>query len=328
MEILQLLATALGISAMSGINLYLTVFATSLSLNMGWLHLSQDMQALQVLADPIILAVSGMLYFLEFCVDKTPGLDSMWDTVHTAIRPLGAMLMSMALLGQTDTVLEIIVTLLCGGVAFSTHATKAGLRAIINVSPEPFSNAAASIAEDIMVAGGLAVVYTHPLVAGISVLCFMATFVWFAPKLFRFIKMIIIFVRDRLSHGGRQTVGSMPRIDMVPGHREILASSLDKGDVLAWSVKGFTGRSSLFPSGLVCYLLKPEDGRDGDDVTGLFVPARRIWWFDSEKTEMSMKRRFLFDEFMLHDAKENISVILRFSRSNGRRLESLLGLQA
>ena len=336
MEVLQLLGTALGISAMAGINLYLTVFATSLALNMGWLHLSPQMQSLQVLADPAILMISGGLYFLEFFVDKVPGLDSLWDSVHTAIRPLGAMFMSMALLGQTDVTLEIVTALLCGGVALSTHATKLGVRAVINTSPEPFTNAAASVTEDFIVAGGLTLSYTHPIAAAVCVIVFLVAFAWFAPKLFRFVRMVFVFGWSRLSSGAGERPG-MP-LDIDAGHREQLGEYLSEGQALSWCIRGFTGKSSLFPAGFVCYLFRIEPGKSAaspeENETsgtvpglGLFVPAKKqVLWFDTQTLETSVRTRFLFYEFVLYDTVKQQSVVLRFSRRDGARLREELGV--
>ncbi len=327
MEVLHLLATALGISAMAGINLYLTVFATSLALNMGWLHLSPQMQSLQVLGDPAILMISGGLYFLEFFVDKIPGLDSLWDAVHTAIRPLGAMFMSLALLGQTNLTLEIVTALLCGSVALSTHATKLGIRAVINTSPEPFTNTVASVTEDLMVGGGLALSYIHPLVAAAGVLIFLVAFVWFSPRLFRFVRMALVFGWSRLSGGGQD---SGMGIDIRTGHREQLGQHLGAGKALSWCVRGFTGRSSQLPSGLACYLFRVSIEADADESQnkktvgpelGLFVPSKKqVLWLELEILELSVRTRFLYYEFVFYHTVKQESLKLRFSRRDGARL--------
>ncbi len=321
MEVLHLLATALGISAMAGINLYLTVFATSLALNTGWLHLSPQMQSLQVLGDPAILMISGGLYFLEFFVDKIPGLDSLWDAVHTAIRPLGAMFMSLALLGQTNLTLEIVTALLCGSVALSTHATKLGIRAVINTSPEPFSNMAASVTEDIMVGGGLALSYTHPLVAAAGVLIFLVAFIWFSPRLFRFVRMVFVFGWSRLSIGGQ---GTGLGIDIRTGHREQLGQHLGAGKALSWCVRGFTAKSSMFPAGLVCYLFRVAPDTDADEQgdreaagpeLGLFLPSKKqVLWLELESLELSVRTKFLYCEFVFYHTVKQESLKLRFSR--------------
>jgi hypothetical protein len=89
MEVLQTLSVALGLATLSGYSLYLTVFATGLSIHLGWIHLAPQYASLSVLGDPIILVVSGILFALEFFADKIPWVDSVWDAIHTVIRPLG-----------------------------------------------------------------------------------------------------------------------------------------------------------------------------------------------------------------------------------------------
>ncbi len=328
MEVLQLLGTALGISAMAGVNLYLSVFATSLALNMGWLHLSHQMQALQVLADPAIMMISGFLYFLEFFVDKIPGLDSLWDAVHTAIRPLGAMFLSLALLGQTDVTLEIVTALLCGGVAFTTHATKMGIRAVINTSPEPFTNTAASVTEDIMVAGGLALSFTQPVAAAVCVIVFLLAFAWFAPKLFRFARMVLVFAFSRISGGGTMHGQEGLPLDIDAKRREKLSSYFQKGEGLQWCFRGFTGKSRDFPAGFPAYLFMTSvEGRDGEGGKmrmGLFVRGKEIVWFDPASIESGARRRFLFTEFTIHDKDARKTVAFRLNRKDAEILSELL----
>ncbi len=361
MEVLQMLATALGVSAMAGINLYLTVFATSLALNMGWLQLSPAMQPLQVLSDPSIMMISGFLYFLEFFVDKTPGLDSLWDTIHTAIRPLGAVLLSLALLGQTDVTLEIVVALLCGTTALSTHATKMGVRAVINTSPEPFSNAAASVAEDVIVAGGLVTVYTHPIAAGVGVLIFLVMFCWFAPKIFRFVRMVAVLAFKNLYSDSCRQDGKGIGMDMTTAHREELAGMVKKGLRPAWSVYGFTGKTARYPSGLPCYLLRfmppmPQTGAedsDGDEKyktgagkpgsddsgagrpaeegrersgssMGIFIPGKKELILLESGTEKNVRHRFLFSEITFFDNETQCSHAVRISKKCGKAVEEAL----
>ncbi len=336
MEVLQLLASALGISAMAGINLYLSVFATSLALNMGWLHISPQMQSLQVLGDPSIMMIAGFLYFLEFFVDKIPGLDSLWDAVHTAIRPLGAMLMSLALLGQTDVTLEIITALLCGGVALSTHATKMGIRAIINTSPEPFSNIAASVSEDVMVAGGLALSFYHPIAAAVCVIIFLAAFAWFAPKLFRFARMVLVFAFRKISSAQEKIGANGLPLDIEPKQREKLGEYLQRGQGVEWCFKGFTGKTREFPSGLICYLFKTEKEEDRDKGTensekqsllGCWIKGKKLKWLDPATLEIAVKRRFLFSEFSFVDKNTHDSTVMRLNPRDGQKLEELLKLK-
>src|SRR5688500_10275560 len=126
MEILQTLGVALGLASLAGLNLYLTVFATGLAIQQQWINVSQTYPELAVLAHPAILAISGTLYFLQFFADKVPWVDSLWDAVHTVIRPIGGAFLAIQVLGSPDPVFDVITALLAGGAAFATHTMKAG----------------------------------------------------------------------------------------------------------------------------------------------------------------------------------------------------------
>ena len=112
MEVLRTLSVALGLATLSGYSLYLTVFATGLSIDLGWVHLSPKFASLSVLGDPVILVFSGVLFLLEFFADKIPWVDSVWDAVHTAIRPVGGAFLAVRALGATNPVFEVTVALL------------------------------------------------------------------------------------------------------------------------------------------------------------------------------------------------------------------------
>ena len=148
MEILQTLGIALGLASLAGLNLYLTVFVTGLAIQQQWINVAQTYPELAILAHPAILAISGTMYVLQFFADKVPWVDSLWDAVHTFIRPVGGAFLAIRVLGSPDPVFDIIVALLAGGATFATHSMKAGTRLVVNHSPEPFSNIALSFAED------------------------------------------------------------------------------------------------------------------------------------------------------------------------------------
>src|SRR5262252_1929795 len=138
MDQLNLLAAALGLAALAGINLYLTVFATGLAIHFHWITLSPAYQSLDILGNPWIIAVAGILYFLEFFADKIPWVDSIWDAVHTVIRPIGGAFLGIQVLGHPDPVFAVIVGLLAGGTTLVAHTAKATTRLTANTSPEPF----------------------------------------------------------------------------------------------------------------------------------------------------------------------------------------------
>lgn len=165
MTLIEQLGTALGLASLAGINLYLTVLVTGLAVRFNWLDLAGAHESLNVLADPWVLSIAGGLFLIEFCADKVPWVDSLWDSIHTLIRPAGGMFLGLAALGDLDPALTVIAVLVTGGAALSTHGTKAGVRAVLNLSPEPVSNAVASVTEDGLVLGGLGMIAFAPAVA-------------------------------------------------------------------------------------------------------------------------------------------------------------------
>ena len=162
-EQLNLLGVALGLAALAGINLYLTVFVTGLAVNQHWITLAPQYQSLEVLGHPVIITIAGILYFLEFFADKIPWVDSAWDAVHTVIRPIGGALLAIQVLGHSSPTFDVVVLLLAGGTSLIAHTAKASTRLVANTSPEPFSNIGLSLAEDAAVFGGLALIHYNPL---------------------------------------------------------------------------------------------------------------------------------------------------------------------
>lgn len=182
LDLAALLALAAGLGWASGLRLYTTLFVVGVAGRMGWIVLPEG---LRLLEHSWVLGAAGVMLFVEFFADKIPLLDSIWDTVHTFIRiPAGAALAAMVFGGQ-GVEWQTAVALLGGTLAAGTHLTKAGTRAIINASPEPFSNVAASFSEDIVVLGGLWLMFAHPwLMLALLLLLVMAT-AWLLPKLWR-----------------------------------------------------------------------------------------------------------------------------------------------
>ena len=159
------LAAALGFA--SGIRLYAVLFAVGLA---GYLGLVDLPSGLHVLAHPLVLVASGFMGFVEFFADKVPGVDTLWDLVHTLIRiPAGAAL-AASVFGDSSSATMLAAAILGGSLAAGSHFTKTASRAVINTSPEPFSNWAASFGEDVGVGGLLVLAALHPLIAGVVVL--------------------------------------------------------------------------------------------------------------------------------------------------------------
>ncbi|SKA03799.1 DUF4126 domain-containing protein [Novilysobacter spongiicola] len=157
----HLFAVGVVLAWLAGIRVYLTVFGVGLAGFFGWLDLPQ---ALEVTASPWVLGVSGVLAVAEFFADKIPGVDSGWDLAHTLLRiPAGAFLAAATLSPDGDLATGALVG--GAGLALTSHALKAGSRALLNTSPEPVTNWTASVSEDVAALGGLALVFTYPWVA-------------------------------------------------------------------------------------------------------------------------------------------------------------------
>ncbi|MGE5304117.1 MAG: DUF4126 domain-containing protein [Alphaproteobacteria bacterium] len=197
MGTLDALSLAMGTAWTSGINLYATVAALGIAGQMDMIQLPPN---LQILMHPGVIAVACVMYVIEFFADKVPYVDSGWDVLHTFIRiPAGAVLAARSL-GNLNPALELMALLAGGTVALAAHSTKATVRLAINASPEPFSNWAASVTEDVTVLGGLWMIFHHPLLMIILVVSFVALVIWVVPKLFRLAKRGFQALRARM-HG-------------------------------------------------------------------------------------------------------------------------------
>jgi hypothetical protein len=193
-EISTLMAMTLGISWASGINLYAAVLALGLAGATGHAVLPEELQILQ---SPIVIAAAALMYCVEFAADKIPGVDTGWDAIHTFIRiPAGALL-AAGMLSDVGMAAELAAALVGGSIAAGTHATKAGSRALINTSPEPFSNWAASVGEDIAVFAGVWAMINHPWVFIGLLILFILFMIWVLPKIWRGIRMLLRKIRGK-----------------------------------------------------------------------------------------------------------------------------------
>lgn len=165
MGLAEILGIAGSISLLSGWRLYLTILATGVAMHFGWLPLPEHLQALQILANPWVMGVAAVGTLAEFLADKIAWVDSIWDSVHSIVRPLGGALLALALVDSADPAWQVIAFILGGGGALISHSAKATTRAVVNISPEPYSNAAVSTGEDVATTGLLALVIAFPAVA-------------------------------------------------------------------------------------------------------------------------------------------------------------------
>lgn len=179
LQVVQSVALASLLAWASGIRLYLVIFAVGLAGHFGYIDLPPGLKVLQ---HPWVIGAAGILLVMEFLVDKVPGIDCVWDAAHTFIRiPAGALLAAGAT-GDTLGALTVAAGLLGGTITAGTHFAKAGGRAIINTSPEPFSNWGASFTEDAMVLAGIWFAFLYPLVFLAALALFAALVIWFLQK--------------------------------------------------------------------------------------------------------------------------------------------------
>lgn len=200
MDIGSTLALMLGSAWASGINLYATIFTLGFMNNTDALPLPDD---LQMLGSPLVMTAAGVMYLVEFFADKIPGVDTLWDTLHTFIRiPAGAML-AAGTVGDMGPAAELAALLVGGSLTTATHAAKSGTRVMINTSPEPFSNWGASITEDVSVFTGLWAALNHPILFLVLMVLFILLLIWLLPKVWRGVKKVFAFF-GRLFSGGEK----------------------------------------------------------------------------------------------------------------------------
>lgn len=192
MDFIQTLAIAMGASWVSGISLYASVATLGLLSRFAHLELPGE---LQVLTSWWVIGVAVTLYVVEFVADKIPVVDSAWDVIHTFIRiPAGAVLAATAF-GDFDKTVQVIAFLLGGGLALSSHGTKAATRAIVNTSPEPVSNIVVSLTEDVIAIVSILLAVFLPVLLFLVVAAGLVVSVWLLPKVIRFFRQVVRSVR-------------------------------------------------------------------------------------------------------------------------------------
>ena len=185
LELLPTLGRTLGFSFAAGINLYATVAILGLSSRYGWVQLPEQFR---VFDNDFVIGAALVLYVVEFVADKVPWVDSVWDAIHTVIRPVGGALIAVATLGDASPAVEGLAALLGGSLAAGSHFTKAGTRAVANTSPEPFSNWILSISEDLFVVGLGFVALKYPALAAVIVIVAVILMLVFATWIVRAVK--------------------------------------------------------------------------------------------------------------------------------------------
>ena len=191
MGAVEILGVAASVSLLAGWRLYLCVLATGIAMRTGYVPLPSHLESLQVLANPWVMGAAGLGAVAEFFADKVAWLDSLWDTIHTAIRPLGGALLALAIVNPQDPATQVIAFLLAGGGALLAHGGKAGARAMVNASPEPFSNIAVSTGEDVATVSLLGLAIANPVAAAIIAIVLVALSLWLLLAARRLLKRIL-----------------------------------------------------------------------------------------------------------------------------------------
>jgi len=315
METLQSLGIALGLASLAGLNLYLTVFVTGLAINQGWINVVQTHPDLAVLGHPAIVAVAAVLYLLEFFADKVPWVDSLWDTVHTLIRPVGGAFLAIRVLGQPDPVFDVITALLAGSVTLMVHGVKAGTRLVANHSPEPFSNIALSLTEDVAVLGGLALIKADPTLALVVFSILILAIAIFGPVLFRAVKVNAwLFWKKLTSPAVDLLETELPKT--LPHELEIACHSASVlGEKIVWAVPCVGQSVRPLASNLFGYLLTTE----GNPAQVVFV-AKRSWRhatqaLDLTRYKVAHEPKFLSENVVLYSLEKKPKYVFVFSRS-------------
>ena len=231
METLGVIGSTLGLGFLAGIRLYATVFLLGIAIRLGWFHPGVGSAELMVLAHPAVLIASGLACLVEFAADKIPWLDSLWDSFHTFIRPIGAAVLAAAAFGHFDPVAKAVLIVICGGIALASNSSKAATRLAVNHSPEPFSNIGLSLLEDALIPAGMWVSLKHPEVALGLVAVFMFLFLWLAPRIFRAVRLQLAalgallrswFGPETVDAGGAEAESGLVLSDLPAGQYDAL----------------------------------------------------------------------------------------------------------
>jgi hypothetical protein len=179
------LAQLIPLAFASGLNVYATVAVLGLCEHFHLVDLPDQFRAFD---HPAIIGVAIVMYLVEFVADKIPWFDSVWDAVHTVVRPIGGALVAITAMGHASPVATALAALLGGSIAMTTHVTKAGTRAAVNTSPEPFSNWILSLGEDAVAIGISYAALNHPYAAALAAIVLLVAFVTMASLIVRWVR--------------------------------------------------------------------------------------------------------------------------------------------
>ncbi len=315
MEILETLAVALGFATLAGINLYLVVFVTGLAINQGWVDVSATYPELLVLGDPAVLAASGIFFCFEFFSDKVPWVDSLWDSVHTLIRPVGGALLAIHTLGPTEPAFEVVIALLAGGTTLVAHGFKSGTRLALNASPEPATNIVASVTEDIAVLGGLGLMAVNPILAAIVFVVFLGFSLYLTPKFFRRFKGFLWMINQKaVSLVSDSDDEALLYAGLTSDEDQLLGSRLGGKADPEWSARVLVGRCKKV-KGFVPMTFGRVIAEASEPGTLHFIGRANWKYYHTRLTldglEITQEHRFFSEDIALYDLEGTRKLVLR-----------------
>mgnify|MGYP003640536241 CR=1 FL=1 len=313
MEIIDQLAVALGFATLAGINLYLTAFVTGLAVRMQWLILSPEYHELSVLGSDLVLVVAGALMVVEVMADKVPWVDSVWDSFHTLIRPVGGGLMAISTLGTVDPEFQVVIGLVAGGATMVSHGFKAGTRLVVNNSPEPVSNFAVSAIEDTAVIGGLALMSVSPKTMAVVCVIFLAFAIFIFPKMFRRIRGFYWLLYQNLFGTDRKELTHTLNPD-----EDLALSNIAQNTEVLWTAQVLTGKSKGLP-GVKPWLFGRLVAVRGQETKLYFVGRRWRQHFclklGGEDLQLAYEPGLLSERISIYDRGGSFQVAFRMPRS-------------
>ncbi len=240
MEAIAHLGSILGLSFISGINLYATVAMTGICVRTGLI--TGLPPEFQIFANEAVIFVALLLYAVEFFMDKIQGLDILWDGLHTLIRPLGGAFIALMQVGEASAAVEVIVFLVGASMASAAHATKAGTRLVVNTSPDPVSNVLVSVGEDIGVIGFSYLALAYPKLTFFLTIIFLVLIIIFLPILFRTFRMLLGSFFFRIKAFFIRDIAKSRLLSLPLSMDTFFDDQKEKDEEIIWTGKAYAGR--------------------------------------------------------------------------------------
>jgi hypothetical protein len=301
MDAIAHLGSILGLSFISGINLYATVAMTGICVRTGLV--TGLPPEFQVFANEAVIFVALMLYVVEFFMDKIQGLDTLWDSLHTVIRPLGGALIALMQVGEASAAVEVIVFLVGASMASAAHATKAGTRLVVNSSPEPFSNVLVSIGEDIGVVGFSYLALAYPKLTFFLTIIFLVLIIIFLPVLFRTFRMLLSSFFFRIKTFFIRDITKSRLLSLPLSMDSFFDDQKEKDEQIIWAGRAYAGRVPSVRRSARIYLVITSQG--------VYCIYRR--WF---RTRIKRQARSEIEKYNLYPGRLLAKCLITTSTEN------------